>query len=159
MSYTEFLTINKLCEKLPEAELKAIQVYFDDYIDDKFDKKYINVQILFLSLVYKDNTQKIMTYKEFRDLCPGAIWLKCPQRSFDRQVFNGLQKKLFKVYIKADRIKYKSSYYHECVAKEVPDQSKLNKFIKDRSDAKLQIFNELAEKCTIDEDDIDSDIF
>ena len=159
MTNREFLTINKLFEKLPEEELRAIQVYFDDYVDDRFDKHYMNVQILVISLVYKDRSQKIMTYKEFRDLFPGGVWLKCPQRCFDRQVFNGLQKKLSKAYIIAERIKFKSSFYHECVVKVCPDQSKLNQFIKDRSNAKLEIMNELLEKCDINDDEIDDDIF
>ena len=31
----KFITINQLFAKLPESELKAIQVYFDEYINDK----------------------------------------------------------------------------------------------------------------------------
>ena len=124
MSYSEFITINKLCDTLensmtlskesdtlPEEELKAIQVYFDDFITDKFYKNKVNVQILFLSLVYKNGTQKIMTYKEFRDLFPGAIWLNIPKRSFSQQLLNVLTKRMMKVYIKADKVNYKTSYY------------------------------------------------
>ena len=51
---SEYININKLFEKLPEQELRAVQVYFDDFIPDKFYKYKINVKILFLSLVYKE---------------------------------------------------------------------------------------------------------
>ena len=80
-----FITINKLFEKLPESELKAVQVYFDDYITDRYYNNKINVKILFLSLVYKNNTQKVMNYKEFRELIPNCEWLTIPKRSFSQQ--------------------------------------------------------------------------
>ena len=62
----------------------------------------------------------------------------------------GLPIRLRKAYIKADRINYKTSFYHECVVKEVENQNKLNEFIKNRSDAKGQIVNELVAKCNND---------
>lgn len=168
---SEYININKLFEKLPESELKAVQVYFDDFITDKFYKYKINVKILFLSLVYKEgqspNTQKVMTYKEFRELFPHCEWLTIPRRSWAlpgvRSTFGGLtsgsQIRLMKAYIKADRINYKTSFYHECVVKECENQNKLNEFIKNRSDAKVEIVNELASKCNINEDEIDPDEF
>ena len=64
-----------------------------------------------------------------------------------------------KAYIKADRINYKTTFYHECVVKECENQNKLNEFIKNRSDAKVEIVNELASKCNINEDEIDPDEF
>ncbi len=154
-----FITINKLFEKLPESELKAVQVYFDDFITDRYSKYKINVKILFLSLVYKNNTQKVMNYKEFRELIPHCEWLTIPKRSFSQQSLNELTKRMMKVYIKADKVNYKASFYHECVVKEVDDQNKLNEFIKNRSDAKVQIVNELSEKCNINDDEIDPDEF
>ena len=154
-----FITINKLFEKLPESELKAVQVYFDDYITDRYYNNKINVKILFLSLVYKNNTQKVMNYKEFRELIPNCEWLTIPKRSFSQQTLNELTKRLMKVYIKADKVNYKASFYHECVVKEVDNQSKLNQFIKDRNDAKVQIVNELAGKCNINDEEIDPDDF
>lgn len=153
-----FIKINKLFEKLPEDELKAVQVYFDDFITDKFNEYHMNIQILCLSLVYKDNTQKFMSYKEFRELFPLCEWLTIPKRSFG-SLLSGMNKKLMKVYIKAERVNYKSSFYHKCVVKELENQSKLNEFIKNRSDAKVEIVNELASKCTINEDEIDPDEF
>ena len=159
---SEYININKLFEKLPESELKAVQVYFDDFITDKFYKYKINVKILFLSLVYKEgqspNTQKVMTYKEFRELFPHCEWLTIPKRSFGG-LTSGSQIRLMKAYIKADRINYKTSFYHECVVKECENQNKLNEFIKNRSDAKVEIVNELASKCNINEDEIDPDMF
>ena len=159
---SEYININKLFEKLPESELKAVQVYFDDFITDKFYKYKINVKILFLSLVYKEgqspNTQKVMTYKEFRELFPHCEWLTIPRRSFGA-LTSGSQIRLMKAYIKADRINYKTSFYHECVVKECENQNKLNEFIKNRSDAKVEIVNELASKCNINEDEIDPDMF
>ena len=163
---SEYININKLFEKLPEQELKAVQVYFDDFITDKFYKYKINVKILFLSLVYKEghspgqspNTQKVMTYKEFRELFPECEWLTIPKRSFGG-LTSGSQIRLMKAYIKADRINYKTSFYHECVVKECENQNKLNEFIKNRSDAKVEIVNELASKCNINEDEIDPDEF
>ena len=155
---SEYININKLFEKLPESELKAVQVYFDDFITDKFYKYKMNVKILFLSLVYKDNTQKVMTYKEFRELFPQCEWLTIPKRAFSG-VMSGSQIRLMKAYIKADRINYKTSFYHECVVKECENQNKLNEFIKNRSDAKVEIVNELASKCNINEDEIDPDEF
>lgn len=159
---SEYININKLFEKLPESELKAVQVYFDDFITDKFYKYKINVKILFLSLVYKEgqspNTQKVMTYKEFRELFPHCEWLTIPRRSFGA-LTSGSQIRLMKAYIKADRINYKTSFYHECVVKECENQNKLNEFIKNRSDAKVEIVNELASKCNINEDEIDPDEF
>ena len=155
---SEYININKLFEKLPESELKAVQVYFDDFITDKFYKYKINVKILFLSLVYKNNTQKVMTYKEFRELFPECEWLTIPKRSFGG-LTSGSQIRLMKAYIKADRINYKTSFYHECVVKECENQNKLNEFIKNRSDAKVEIVNELASKCNINEDEIDPDEF
>ena len=168
---SEYININKLFEKLPESELKAVQVYFDDFITDKFYKYKINVKILFLSLVYKEgqspNTQKVMTYKEFRELFPHCEWLTIPRRSFGA-LTSGSQIRLRKAYIKADRINYKTSFYHECVVKECENQNKLNEFIKNRSDAKVEmaqsaadkvLVNELASKCNINEDEIDPDMF
>lgn len=155
---SEYININKLFEKLPESELKAVQVYFDDFITDKFYKYKMNVKILFLSLVYKDNTQKVMTYKEFRELFPHCEWLTIPRRSFGA-LTSGSQIRLMKAYIKADRINYKTSFYHECVVKECENQNKLNEFIKNRSEAKVEIVNELASKCNINEDEIDPDEF
>ena len=159
---SEYININKLFEKLPESELKAVQVYFDDFITDKFYKYKMNVKILFLSLVYKEgqspNTQKVMTYKEFRELFPHCEWLTIPRRSFGA-LTSGSQIRLMKAYIKADRINYKTSFYHECVVKECENQNKLNEFIKNRSDAKVEIVNELASKCNINEDEIDPDEF
>lgn len=159
---SEYININKLFEKLPESELKAVQVYFDDFITDKFYKYKMNVKILFLSLVYKEgqspNTQKVMTYKEFRELFPHCEWLTIPKRSFGA-LTSGSQIRLMKAYIKADRINYKTSFYHECVVKECENQNKLNEFIKNRSDAKVEIVNELASKCNINEDEIDPDEF
>ena len=163
---SEYININKLFEKLPESELKAVQVYFDDFITDKFYKYKINVKILFLSLVYKEghspgqslNTQKVMTYKEFRELFPECEWLTIPRRSFGA-LTSGSQIRLMKAYIKADRINYKTTFYHECVVKECENQNKLNEFIKNRSEAKVEIVNELASKCNINEDEIDPDEF
>ena len=163
---SEYININKLFEKLPESELKAVQVYFDDFITDKFYKYKMNVKILCLSLVYKEghspgqspNTQKVMTYKEFRELFPHCEWLTIPRRSFGA-LTSGSQIRLMKAYIKADRINYKTSFYHECVVKECENQNKLNEFIKNRSDAKVEIVNELASKCNINEDEIDPDEF
>lgn len=155
---SEYININKLFEKLPESELKAVQVYFDDFITDKFYKYKMNVKILFLSLVYKNNTQKVMTYKEFRELFPECEWLTIPKRAFG-VLTSGSKMRLMKAYIKADRINYKTSFYHECVVKECENQNKLNEFIKNRSEAKVEIVNELASKCNINEDEIDPDEF
>ncbi len=155
---SEYININKLFEKLPESELKAVQVYFDDFIPDKFYKYKMNVKILFLSLVYKNNTQKVMTYKEFRELFPECEWLTIPRRSFGG-LTSGSQIRLMKAYIKADRINYKTTFYHECVVKECENQNKLKEFIKNRSEAKVEIVNELASKCNINEDEIDPDLF
>ena len=163
---SEYININKLFEKLPESELKAVQVYFDDFITDKFYKYKMNVKILFLSLVYKEghspgqspNTQKFMTYKEFRELFPQCEWLTIPKRAFG-VLTSGSQIRLMKAYIKADRINYKTSFYHECVVKECENQNKLNEFIKNRSEAKVQIVNELSEKCNINDEEIDPDLF
>lgn len=164
---SEYININKLFEKLPESELKAVQVYFDDFITDKFYKYKMNVKILFLSLVYKNNTQNVMTYKEFRELFPECEWLTIPKRAWALPgvqstlgaLTSGSQIRLMKAYIKADRINYKTSFYHECVVKECENQNKLNEFIKNRSDAKVEIVNELASKCNINEDEIDPDEF
>ena len=155
---SEYININKLFEKLPEQELKAVQVYFDDFITDKFYKYKINVKILFFSLVYKNKTQKVMTYKEFRELFPECEWLTIPKRAFGA-LTSGSQIRLMKAYIKADRINYKTSFYHECVVKECENQNKLNEFIKNRSEAKVQIVNELSEKCNINDEEIDPDLF
>ena len=155
---SEYININKLFEKLPEQELKAVQVYFDDFITDKFYKYKMNIKILCLSLVYKNNTQKFMTYKEFRELFPHCEWLTIPKRAFGA-LTSGSQIRLMKAYIKADRINYKTTFYHECVVKECENQNKLNEFIKNRSDAKVEIVNELASKCNINDDEIDPDEF
>ena len=42
----KFITINQLFEKLPESELKAIQVYFDEYINDKLNRSRYDCRIL-----------------------------------------------------------------------------------------------------------------
>jgi len=127
----------------------------------------MNIQILCLSLVYKDNTQKFMSYKEFRELFPLCEWLTIPKRSFGSLLSGSpsgkmqsiMNKRLMKVYIKAERINYKSSFYHKCVVKELENQSKLNEFIKNRSDAKVSIVHEAVKKYEIDEDEIDPDTF
>ena len=153
-----FVSINKLFEKLPEDELKAVQVYFDEKIIDKFVKYRINVKVLFISLVYKNGTQKQIDYNEFRKLFPQAEWLTVPKKSFGEELStNDQQKRLMKVYIRAERTEYKTSFYHQCVVKKVDDQSKLTKFQKERLNTKAQIVPE--SKINIDEDEIDPDDF
>ena len=162
-----FITINKLFEKLPEDELKAVQLYFDEKIVDKFPKYKINVKVLFLSLVYKNGTQKLMNYKEFRELFPQAEWLSIPKKSFNEDTLtNPKSKRLMKVYIRAERTQFKSSFCHQCIVKDVDDQSKLTKFQNERSESKAQIIKDfvrgsesLESSIKINEDDIDPDMF
>ena len=109
----EFISINKLFEKLPEEELKSIQVYYDEWITDKFVKYRINVKVLFISLVFKDGKQQRIDYKAFRELCPQCIWLSVPKKAFSDEFLNKyLTKRLRKVYIRAERKNYKTSFYH-----------------------------------------------
>ena len=156
----EFITINKLFEKLPEEELKAVQVYYDEYIPDKFVKYKINVKVLFISLVFKDGKQQKIDYKSFRELCPQCIWLSVPKKAFSDEFLNKyLTKRLRKVYIRAERKNYKTSFYHESVAKDIEDQSPLKRLTEERNKAQLEIVNELAEQSTIEDDEIDPDDF
>lgn len=156
----EFISINKLFEKLPEDELKAVQVYYDECITDKFAKYKINVKVLFLSLVFKDGTQQRIDYKAFRELCPSCIWLSVPKKAFNDEFLNKyITKRLRKVYIRAERKSYKTSFYHEAVAKDIEDQSKLKKFTDEREKVIIELLNELAEKVMIKDDEIDEDEF
>ena len=156
----EFITINKLFEKLPEPELKSIQVYYDEWITDKFAKYRINVKVLFISLVFKDGKQQKIDYKSFRELCPDCIWLSVPKKAFTDEFLNKyLTKRLRKVYIRAERKSYKTSFYHECVAKDIEDQSSLKRLTEERNKAKLEIVNELTEQAAINDDEIDDDEF
>ena len=156
----EFITINKLFEKLPEDELKAVQVYYDECITDKFAKYKINVKVLFLSLVFKDGTQQKIDYKQFRELYPSCIWLSVPKKAFNDEFLNKyITKRLRKVYIRAERKSYKTSFYHEAVAKDIEDQSKLKKFTDEREKVLIELLNELAEKVMIEDDEIDADEF
>ena len=149
----KFITINQLFEKLPESELKAIQVYFDEYMNDKFNRSRNNCRILKIALVYKDNTQKFMEFKEINDLFPFCHWLTVPKRAFCK--ITTLTKRLRKLYIKAERTPFKNSYYHECTAVDVENQSKLNEFKKQRT----QAYFDLMKECTITDDEIDPDDF
>ncbi len=149
----KFITINQLFEKLPESELKAIQVYFDEYINDKFNRSRNNCRILKIALVYKDNTQKFMEFKEINDLFPFCHWLTVPRRAFAD--IKTLTKRLRKLYIKAERTEYKSSFYHDCKAVEVENQSKLSEFQKQRTQTYLDVMAE----CLIKDDEIDEDEF
>ena len=149
-----------LFEKLPEEELKAVQIYYDEWITDKFVKYRINVKVLFISLVFKDGTQQKIDYKSFRELCPNCIWLSVPKKAFTDEFLNKyLTKRLRKVYIRAERKPFKTSFYHECVAKDIEDQSSLKKLTEERDKAKLEIVNELAEQVLINDDEIDDDEF
>ena len=155
-----FITINKLFEKLPEEELKAVQLYFDEKITDKFVKYKINVKVLFLSLVYKNGTQKLINYKEFRELFPQAEWLSIPKKSFDNELYSKyITKRMMKVYIRAERTQFKSSFYHQCVVKDVEDQSKLNKYQNERSEVRVSYACNLLEKINLNDEDIDPDMF
>ena len=155
-----FITINKLFEKLPEEELKAVQLYFDEKIVDKFAKYRINVKVLFLSLVYKNGTQKLINYKEFRELFPQAEWLSIPKKSFDNDLYSKyITKRMMKVYIRAERTQFKSSFYHQCVVKDVEDQSKLNKYQNERSEVRVSYAFNLLEKINLNDEDIDPDMF
>ena len=149
----KFITINQLFEKLPESELKAIQVYFDEYITDRFNRSRNNCKILKIALVYKDNTQKFMEFKEINDLFPFCHWLTVPKRAFAN--ITTITKRLRKLYIKTERTEYKSSFYHECKAVEVENQSKLNEFQKQRTQAYLDVMAE----CLIKDEEIDEDAF
>ena len=149
----KFITINQLFEKLPESELKAIQVYFDDYMNDRFNRSRNNCKILKIALVYKDGTQKFMEFKEINDLFPFCHWLVVPRRAFAD--IKTITKRLRKLYIKAERTEYKSSFYHDCKALEVENQSKLNEFQKQRTQAYLNVMSE----CLIKDDEIDPDEF
>lgn len=150
----KFITINQLFEKLPESELKAIQVYFDEYINDRFNRSRTNCKILKIALVYKDNTQKFMEFKEINDLFPNCLWLTVPKRAFCN--ITTLTKRLRKLYIKAERIEYKKSFYHECKAVDVENQSKLNEFKKQRTQVYFDI---MAACCSIQDNEIDEDEF
>ena len=57
----DVITINQLFEKLPESELKAIQVYFDKYYPCKFNKKRYLCKVLKISLVYNDRFKIYMS--------------------------------------------------------------------------------------------------
>ena len=149
----KFITINQLFAKLPESELKAIQVYFDEYIHDKFNRSRTNCKILKIALVNKDGTQKFMEFKEINDLFPFCHWLTVPRRAFAN--ITTITKRLRKLYIKAERIEYKSSFYHECKAVEVENQSKLTEFQKQRTQTYLDVMKE----CSIKDDEIDEDDF
>lgn len=149
----KFITINQLFTKLPESELKAIQVYFDEYIHDKFNRSHTNCKILKIALVNKDGSQKFMEFKEINDLFPFCHWLTVPRRAFAD--IKTLTKRLRKLYIKAERIEYKSSFYHECKAVEVENQSKLSEFQKQRTQTYLDIMKE----CSIKDEEIDDDGF
>ena len=149
----KFITINQLFEKLPESELKAIQVYFDEYINDKLNRSRYNCRILKIALVNKDGTQKFMEFKKINDLFPFCHWLTVPKRAFCS--ITTLPKRLRKLYIKAERTEYKSSFYHECKAVEVENQSKLTEFQKQRTQTYLDVMKE----CSIKDDEIDDDDF
>ena len=149
----KFITINQLFEKLPESELKAIQVYFDEYINDKINRSRYDCRILKIALVYKDNTQKFMEFKEINDLFPFCHFLVVPRRAFAD--IKTLTKRLRKLYIKAERTDYKGAFYHDCKAVEVENQSKLNEFKKQRT----QVYLDLMAECLIKDDEIDPDDF
>ena len=156
----EFISINKLFEKLPEEELKSIQVYYDEWITDKFVKYRINVKVLFISLVFKDGKQQRIDYKAFRELCPNCIWLSVPKKGFSDEFLNKyITKRLRKVYIRAERKSYKTSFYHECIAKDIEDQSQLKRFTDEREKVKIESLNKLAEQTMIEDDEIDEDLF
>ena len=150
----KFITINQLFEKLPESELKAIQVYFDEYINDKFNRSRNNCKILKIALVYNDGSQKFMEFKEFHDLFPGCSCISVPAHAFAD--IKTLTKRLRKLYIKAERTEYKSSFYHDCKAVEVENQSKLTEFQKQRTQVYL---DDMAKLCSIKDDEIDDDGF
>ena len=149
----KFITINQLFEKLPESELKAIQVYFDEYIDDKFNRSRTNCKLLKIALVYKDCSQKFLEFNEINDLFPFCHWLTVPKRAFCN--ITTITKRLRKLYIKAERTEYRSSFYHDCKAVEVENQSKLKEFQKQRTQCYLDVMAE----CTIQDDEIDEDMF
>ena len=149
----KFITINQLFTKLPESELKAIQVYFDEYINDKFNRSRNNCRILKIALVYNDGSQKWMEFKEINDLFPFCHWLTVPRRAFAN--ITTITKRLRKLYIKAERTEYKSSFYHDCKAVEVENQSKLQEFQKQRTQTYLDVMAE----CLIKDDEIDPDDF
>ena len=150
----KFITINQLFEKLPESELKAIQVYFDEYVNDRFNRSRYNCRILKIALVFKDGTQKFMEFKEINDLFPFCHYLTVPRRAFCN--ITTLTKRLRKLYIKAERIEYKKSFYHDCKAVDVDNQFKLHEFQKQRTQVYLNL---MAECCTIKDEEIDEDDF
>ena len=150
----KFITINQLFEKLPESEMKAIQVYFDEYMNDRFNRRRYICKILKIALVFKDGTQKFMEFKEINDLFPFCHYLTVPRRAFCN--ITTLTKRLRKLYIKAERIEYKKSFYHDCKAVDVDNQFKLHEFQKQRTQVYLNL---MAECCTITDEEIDEDDF
>ena len=150
----KYITINQLFEKLPESELKAIQVYFDIYVNDKLNRSRYNCKILKIALVFKDGTQKFMEFKEINDLFPFCHYLTVPRRAFCN--ITTLTKRLRKLYIKAERTEYKKSFYHDCKAVDVDNQFKLHEFQKQRTQVYLNL---MAECCAIKDEEIDEDDF
>ena len=94
-----------------------------------------------------------MEFKEINDLFPFCHFLVVPRRAFCK--ITTLTKRLRKLYIKAERTPFKNSYYHECTAVDVENQSKLNEFKKQRT----QVYFDLMKECTITDDEIDPDDF
>ena len=152
----DVITINQLFEKLPasESELKAIQVYFDKYYPCKFNKKRYLCKVLKIALVYNDGSQKFMEFKEFNDLFPLCSCISVPAHAFCN--IQTITNRMRKLYIKAERIPFKNSFYHDCKAIEVENQSKLKEFQKQRTQVYL---DDMAKLCTIKDDEIDEDDF
>ena len=150
---SKVISINQLFEKLNETQLRQVNVYFDNSIKDKYDVKKINVEVLCIVLVHKDNTTETKSYYDLHQLFPGGnLFIKIPCNSFKDKP---LTKKLMIAVIDADRVSFNNGklFYHKCDVIESPTQSKLRTFIKNRSDDKVRAVNEAAYKCkSYDED-------
>lgn len=153
------ISVNKLFEQLPEEDLVAIQIYFDDFVSDFYDKTKMCVAPLTMTLVHKDRKQTQMEYKDLRELFPEMRWIKVPQYLF--KSITPLNMSLRKIIVDAERVAFRNKmFYHRCFLKDNIDQSKLKSLQKEREQYNIDRIEMMAkaanrsEKEDFDFDDI-----
>lgn len=137
------ITINKLFEQLPEEELIAVQIYFDDFVNDFYDKTKMNVAPLTITLVHKDKKQTQMPYKDLKALFPDMRWIKVPYYLF--KSITPLTMPLRKIIVDAERVEFKNNlFYHRCYLKDNIDQAKLKSLQKERDQYTIDLIESMT---------------
>ena len=172
MTFKRYVTVNKVIDELINANIidenDCINIYFSDFHKNKyFDKQWTIKPIGFkvIKNVIVKNNWKVMkskgkdpeyieiTYQQIRELFPEMDFINVTENK-DRE-FNklSLTKKLNRLFISCKKKEWRGHNYYMSKLF-VNDDEKALKEIEDKwSQQRIDYFNELAKRCSEEEDD------